>query len=65
MTRTIVGARAANGRPVMVQEIVMVQEMSVFFKDGAHAKWHVEGHVKKARLLPSGERQVAGLMGAG
>jgi hypothetical protein len=19
----------------------------IFFKDGAHAKWHVEGHVKK------------------
>lgn len=37
----------------------------MFFKDGAHAKWHVEGHVKKARLLPSGERPVAGLMGAG
>jgi uncharacterized protein len=60
----------------------------VFFKDGAHAKWHVEGHVKKLAfcrktqpvwlgfalrvigkvkriLLPPGERQAAGLMGAG
>jgi uncharacterized cupin superfamily protein len=59
----------------------------VFFKDGAHAKWHVEGHVKKLAfcrktqpvwlgfalrvigkikriLLPPGERQAAGLMGA-
>ena len=61
---------------------------AVFFKDGAHAKWHVEGHVKKLAfcrktqpvwlgfalrvigkvkriLLPPGERQAAGLMGAG
>jgi uncharacterized cupin superfamily protein len=60
----------------------------VFFRDGAHAKWHVEGHVKKLAfcrktqpvwlgfalrvigkikriLLPPGERQAAGLMGAG
>jgi uncharacterized protein len=60
----------------------------VFFKDGAHAKWHVEGQVKKLAfcrktqpvwlgfalrvigkirriLLPPGERQAAGLMGAG
>jgi hypothetical protein len=60
----------------------------IFFKDGAHARWHVESHVKKLAfcrktqpvwlgfalrvigkvkriLLPPGERQAAGLMGAG
>jgi uncharacterized protein len=60
----------------------------IFFKDGAHARWHVEGHVKKLAfcrktqpvwlgfalrvigklkriLLPPGEREAAGLMGAG
>jgi uncharacterized protein len=60
----------------------------IFFRDGAHAKWHVEDHVKKLAfcrktqpvwlglalrvigkikriLLPPGERQAAGLMGAG
>jgi uncharacterized cupin superfamily protein len=24
----------------------------IFFRDGAHARWHVEGHVKKLAFLP-------------
>ena len=57
----------------------------IFFRDGAHARWHVEGHVRKLAfcrttqpvlfglalrvisklkrtLMPTGKRQVAGLM---
>ena len=33
----------------------------VFFKDGAHAKWHVEGHVKKLAFCRKTQPIVLGL----
>jgi uncharacterized protein len=33
----------------------------VFFKDGAHAKWHVEGHVKKLAFCRKTQPVLLGL----
>src|ERR1700754_2533178 len=34
----------------------------IFFKDGAHAKWHVEGHVKKLAFCLKTQPYALGLM---
>ena len=34
----------------------------IFFKDGAHAKWHVEGHVKKIAFCRKTNPAVIGFM---
>ncbi|MCC8455763.1 hypothetical protein LMJ43_36475, partial [Streptomyces rochei] len=34
----------------------------IFFRDGAHAKWHVEGHVKKIAFCRKTNPVVIGFM---
>ncbi|MFX4570306.1 hypothetical protein ABTA85_19380, partial [Acinetobacter baumannii] len=34
----------------------------VFFRDGAHAKWHVEGHVKKIAFCRKTNPAMIGLL---